>query len=89
MGTQSGTNLIDKFTNCLLVRCPPELLDTLLNTLVIEIQSNVPGIKNLLLLLKKIFLTLFLGFFRPQRRSEIGCSAIRSFDNANFCRTQR
>ncbi|XP_063230682.1 E3 ubiquitin-protein ligase UBR5 isoform X3 [Bacillus rossius redtenbacheri] len=42
--SQSGTTLLDKFTYCLLVKCSPEMLDTLLTTLVREIQNEiVPG----------------------------------------------
>ncbi|XP_068992895.1 E3 ubiquitin-protein ligase UBR5 isoform X2 [Neodiprion pinetum] len=41
---QSGTALLDKFTHSLLVKCSAEMLDTLLSTLVRELQKdNVPG----------------------------------------------
>ncbi|XP_054273224.1 E3 ubiquitin-protein ligase UBR5 isoform X2 [Macrosteles quadrilineatus] len=42
--SQSGTTLLDKFTHCLLVKCNPEMLDTLLTTLMRELQNdNIPG----------------------------------------------
>ncbi|XP_077488259.1 E3 ubiquitin-protein ligase hyd isoform X5 [Amblyomma americanum] len=41
---QNGTALLDKFVHCLLVKCSMEMLDTLLTTLVREIQNeNIPG----------------------------------------------
>ncbi|XP_066593371.1 E3 ubiquitin-protein ligase UBR5-like isoform X2 [Prorops nasuta] len=40
---QSGTALLDKFTHSLLVKCSAEMLDTLLTTLIRELQSDVPG----------------------------------------------
>lgn len=41
---QNGTALLDKFVHCLLVKCSIEMLDTLLTTLVREIQNeNIPG----------------------------------------------
>ena len=41
---QSGTALLDKFTHSLLVKCSAEMLDTLLTTLIRELQNeNVPG----------------------------------------------
>ena len=39
--SQSGTTLLDKFTYCLLVKCNAEMLDTLLLTLMRELQSEV------------------------------------------------
>ncbi|XP_075236131.1 E3 ubiquitin-protein ligase hyd isoform X1 [Lycorma delicatula] len=42
--SQSGTTLLDKFTHCLLLKCSPEMLDTLLTTLIRELQNTtVPG----------------------------------------------
>uniref|UniRef100_A0A1B6DHC7 HECT-type E3 ubiquitin transferase n=1 Tax=Clastoptera arizonana TaxID=38151 RepID=A0A1B6DHC7_9HEMI len=42
--SQSGTTLLDKFTHCLLVKCSAEMLDTLLTTLIRELQNeSVPG----------------------------------------------
>ncbi|XP_067014137.2 E3 ubiquitin-protein ligase UBR5 isoform X4 [Anabrus simplex] len=42
--SQSGTTLLDKFTYYLLVKCSAEMLDTLLTTLIRELQNeNVPG----------------------------------------------
>ncbi|KAK7870183.1 hypothetical protein R5R35_012737 [Gryllus longicercus] len=42
--SQSGTTLLDKFTYCLLVKCSAEMLDTLLTTLIRELQNDaVPG----------------------------------------------
>ncbi|XP_012215812.2 E3 ubiquitin-protein ligase UBR5 isoform X2 [Linepithema humile] len=41
---QSGTALLDKFTHSLLVKCSAEMLDTLLTTLIRELQDEtVPG----------------------------------------------
>ncbi|XP_012151178.2 E3 ubiquitin-protein ligase hyd isoform X2 [Megachile rotundata] len=41
---QSGTALLDKFTHSLLVKCSAEMLDTLLTTLIRELQNDtVPG----------------------------------------------
>ncbi|XP_071568460.1 E3 ubiquitin-protein ligase UBR5 isoform X1 [Temnothorax nylanderi] len=41
---QSGTALLDKFTHSLLVKCSAEMLDTLLTTLIRELQDeSVPG----------------------------------------------
>ena len=41
---QSGTALLDKFTHSLLVKCSSEMLDTLLTTLIRELQNeSVPG----------------------------------------------
>ncbi|KAK6168099.1 hypothetical protein SNE40_021993 [Patella caerulea] len=37
---QSGTARLDKFTHCLLVKCSFEMLDTLLTTLIREIQNE-------------------------------------------------
>ncbi|PSN30861.1 hypothetical protein C0J52_20667 [Blattella germanica] len=36
--SQTGTTLLDKFTYCLLVKCSAEMLDTLLTTLIRELQ---------------------------------------------------
>ncbi|XP_046667814.1 E3 ubiquitin-protein ligase UBR5 isoform X3 [Homalodisca vitripennis] len=38
--SQSGTTLLDKFTHCLLVKCSAEMLDTLLTTLMRELQNE-------------------------------------------------
>jgi E3 ubiquitin-protein ligase EDD1 len=38
--SQTGTTLLDKFTHCLLVKCSSEMLDTLLTTLIREIQNE-------------------------------------------------
>ncbi|CAG5118736.1 unnamed protein product, partial [Candidula unifasciata] len=38
--SQSGTARLDKFTHCLLVKCSNEMLDTLLTTLIREMQSE-------------------------------------------------
>ncbi|XP_011879183.1 PREDICTED: E3 ubiquitin-protein ligase UBR5 isoform X1 [Vollenhovia emeryi] len=44
LGRQSGTALLDKFTHSLLVKCSAEMLDTLLTTLIRELQDEtVPG----------------------------------------------
>ncbi|CAL1688637.1 unnamed protein product [Lasius platythorax] len=41
---QSGTALLDKFTHSLLIKCSAEMLDTLLTTLIRELQDeSVPG----------------------------------------------
>ncbi|XP_076757311.1 E3 ubiquitin-protein ligase hyd isoform X2 [Xylocopa sonorina] len=41
---QSGTALLDKFTHSLLVKCSAEMLDTLLTTLIRELQNEtIPG----------------------------------------------
>lgn len=41
---QSGTALLDKFTHSLLVKCSAEMLDTLLTTLIRELQNDsIPG----------------------------------------------
>ena len=37
---QSGTALLDKFTHSLLVKCSAEMLDTLLTTLIRELQND-------------------------------------------------
>ncbi|XP_066269411.1 E3 ubiquitin-protein ligase UBR5-like [Branchiostoma lanceolatum] len=37
---QSGTNKLDSFTHCLLVKCSVEMLDTLLSTLIRELQND-------------------------------------------------
>ena len=41
LGSQSGTALLDKFTHCLLVKCPEGMLDRLLETLIRHLQSGV------------------------------------------------
>nr|CAD7423599.1 unnamed protein product [Timema monikensis] len=41
--SQSGTTLLDKFTYCLLVKCSAEMLDTLLTTLIRELQNETVG----------------------------------------------
>lgn len=41
--SQSGTTLLDKFTHCLLVKCSNDMLDTLLTTLIRELQNDEPG----------------------------------------------
>jgi E3 ubiquitin-protein ligase EDD1 len=38
LASQSGTALLDKFTHCLFVKCSSEMLDTLLTTLIKQIQ---------------------------------------------------
>ncbi|KAK6960404.1 E3 ubiquitin-protein ligase UBR5 [Biomphalaria glabrata] len=38
--SQSGTARLDKFTHCLLVKCSSEMLDTLLTTLIREMQCE-------------------------------------------------
>ncbi|XP_064474178.1 E3 ubiquitin-protein ligase UBR5-like isoform X2 [Ornithodoros turicata] len=44
LGAQNGTALLDKFVHCLLVKCSMEMLDTLLTTLIREMQNEaVPG----------------------------------------------
>jgi E3 ubiquitin-protein ligase EDD1 len=40
--SQTGTTLLDKFTYCLLVKCSAEMLDTLLTTLIRELQNESP-----------------------------------------------
>ncbi|XP_046357083.2 E3 ubiquitin-protein ligase UBR5-like isoform X2 [Haliotis rufescens] len=40
LGSQSGTTRLDKFTHCLLVKCSVEMLDTLLTTLIREMQNE-------------------------------------------------
>ncbi|KAK2726284.1 hypothetical protein QYM36_000668 [Artemia franciscana] len=45
--SQAGSSQLDKFTHCLLVKCPIELLETLLNTMIRELQKfNKPEEKN-------------------------------------------
>ncbi|KAJ8321996.1 hypothetical protein KUTeg_000467 [Tegillarca granosa] len=47
LDSQSGTARLDKFTHCLLVKCSVEMLDTLLTTLIREMQNeNVEGRKS-------------------------------------------
>lgn len=38
--SQSGTTLLDKFTHCMIVKCSVEILDTLLQTLITEMENN-------------------------------------------------
>lgn len=38
LASQSGTALLDKFTHCLLVKCSAEMLDSLLTTLIRQLQ---------------------------------------------------
>ena len=38
--SQNGTALLDKFTHCLLVKCSSEMLDTLLTTLIKQLQTT-------------------------------------------------
>ncbi|XP_065322106.1 E3 ubiquitin-protein ligase UBR5-like isoform X2 [Gordionus sp. m RMFG-2023] len=40
MSTQSGSAKLDRFVHCLIVRCNIEMLETLLNTLIREIQND-------------------------------------------------
>jgi E3 ubiquitin-protein ligase EDD1 len=40
MNSQSGTQRVDKFTHCLLVKCSVEMLDTLLTTLIREMKNE-------------------------------------------------
>merc|ERR1719195_293449 len=40
LASQSGTALLDKFTHCLLVKCSQEMLDTLLSTLIRQLQTT-------------------------------------------------
>ncbi|RWS09512.1 E3 ubiquitin-protein ligase UBR5-like isoform X2 [Dinothrombium tinctorium] len=45
--SQNGTALLDKFTHCLLVKVGVEMLDTLLTTIIRELQKrNSPNIKD-------------------------------------------
>ena len=39
LASQSGTALLDKFTNYLVVKCSAEMLDTLLSTLIRQLQT--------------------------------------------------
>ena len=39
LASQSGTTLLDKFTHCLIVKCSAEMLDTLLITLIRQLQT--------------------------------------------------
>ncbi|GBL96595.1 E3 ubiquitin-protein ligase UBR5 [Araneus ventricosus] len=43
LSQQNGTALLDKFTHCLLTKCTSEMLDTLLTTLIREINDNKEG----------------------------------------------
>ncbi|XP_064596947.1 E3 ubiquitin-protein ligase UBR5-like isoform X2 [Liolophura sinensis] len=43
LDNQSGTARLDKFAHCLLFKCSVEMMDTLLTTLIREMQSDVPG----------------------------------------------
>lgn len=38
--SQSGTTLLDKFTHCMMVKCPVEMLDSLLTTLITEMENK-------------------------------------------------
>jgi E3 ubiquitin-protein ligase EDD1 len=38
--SQSGTTLLDKFTHCMLVKCSVEMLDSLLTTLIAEMENK-------------------------------------------------
>lgn len=38
--SQSGTTLLDKFTHCMMVKCSVEMLDSLLTTLIIEMENK-------------------------------------------------
>jgi len=40
LASQSGTALLDKFSHCLLVKCSAEMLDTLLTTLIRQLQTT-------------------------------------------------
>ena len=40
LASQSGTALLDKFSHCLLVKCSQEMLDTLLSTLIRQLQTT-------------------------------------------------
>lgn len=40
LDSQNGTNKLDKFTHCLLVKCSIEMLDCLLTTLIREMQNE-------------------------------------------------
>ena len=39
LSSQSGTALLDKFSHCLIVKCSAEMLDTLLTTLIRQMQT--------------------------------------------------
>lgn len=41
LASQSGTALLDKFSHCLLVKCSAEMLDTLLTTLIRQLQTTI------------------------------------------------
>ena len=43
LASQSGTALLDKFTHCLVVKCSAEMLDTLLTTLIRQLQLSGQG----------------------------------------------
>jgi E3 ubiquitin-protein ligase EDD1 len=43
LAAQSGTALLDKFTHCLVVKCSAEMLDTLLTTLIRQLQLSGQG----------------------------------------------
>ena len=38
--SQSGTTLLDKFTHCMIVKCSVEMLDSLLTTLIAEMENK-------------------------------------------------
>ena len=38
--SQSGTTLLDKFTHCMIVKCSVEMLDSLLTTLITEMENK-------------------------------------------------
>ena len=40
LASQSGTALLDKFTHCLVVKCSADMLDTLLTTLIRQLQPS-------------------------------------------------
>ncbi|CAH1775507.1 unnamed protein product [Owenia fusiformis] len=40
LASQSGTARLDKFTHCLLVKCTSEMLDTILTTIIREMQNE-------------------------------------------------
>ena len=46
LASQSGTALLDKFTHCMIVKCSAEMLDTLLTTLIRQIQTSTEANKD-------------------------------------------
>merc|ERR1719466_399127 len=44
LASQSGTALLDKFSHCLLVKCSAEMLDTLLTTLIRQLQTTTQDV---------------------------------------------